>query len=772
MSKFYEHITESVWTDMQKRSSGEEFRREDDIPEDIKEVLSRYINMFAFRCYYQGDYTAQSAPDFRAFVRDNADNPKIKELNPNISDVINYFEHTNNWNKVVLPLILKAVNQVDKDEEQLVDKLWDELHSTNESIWTDMQKRSSGDEIREEEITEEFLQSVNGCFVVFSMMVVYHLTEKEYEPNLDDFCKYLEVDKKDEDPGTIKKIITYVNSHQDECEKMLDKCMTFEKKLFEEKVICYIHRFVDDIVYCEKYHNTLSDIKRYASERFRNDNSCEHFFPTKNMISKKKSELFDNYIEDNWPTGYLKKKIDELIKKENDDMLKYGFKKEPGKTIADTVNDWWDSLDDSKRDELAWDEFGEDAEEAWMSEHHRDVDYDGEDFDSDEWWDDSYYIRRVHIYSQEHSKKNESVWTDMQKRSSGDEIRKEDDVNLLDIDGLYEYIKSKYEKRLFYLDKDTFGKNNKRNIVVDVMANISLFTNYNKSGKFDHILLSWTKEKIAMPFFDKLRERFNVQMPNANRRTITEKDGTCTNQTYIDVIDFFLDNIDNMLVNESVWTDIQKRSSGEEMRKEDEVLTDMEINALNEFTLMYCRGERAHYIQNHIVPPPPSRRKENDYEGLIKYIEDRRDENLFTNVGDYDKIIRYIKKNWDKLNMDTYIKKWICSPDVMKGKKIVECEGVPGGATPANVGGMGAAYFPGPNGEPGSGDLPSPTGIVYHQVAPFGVFIKELKKKKKKKKFRKEDEPCSHSPNAKVYDYVDDYREYVDRTYTMMNRKK
>jgi hypothetical protein len=123
--------------------------------------------------------------------------------------------------------------------------------------------------------------------------------------------------------------------------------------------------------------------------------------------------------------------------------------------------------------------------------------------------------------------------------------------------------------------------------------------------------------------------------------------------------------------------------------------------------------------------------------------------------------------------MDTYIKKWICSPDVMIGKKLVECEGVPGGLTPADVGGMGPAYFPGPNGEPGSGDLPSPTGIVYKQVAPFDTFIKMRRpKKNKKKKFRKEDEPCVHSPNAKVYDYVDDFREYVDRTYNNIDRIK
>jgi len=53
------------------------------------------------------------------------------------------------------------------------------------------------------------------------------------------------------------------------------------------------------------------------------------------------------------------------------------------------------------------------------------------------------------------------------------------------------------------------------------------------------------------------------------------------------------------------------------------------------------------------------------------------------------------------------------------------------------------------------------------------MFLKQIKKKKKKsKKFRKEDEPCVHSPNAKVYDYVDDFREYVDRTYNQMDRRK
>ena len=235
-------------------------------------------------------------------------------------------------------------------------------------------------------------------------------------------------------------------------------------------------------------------------------------------------------------------------------------------------------------------------------------------------------------------KTNESAWGEMRKRSSGEQIRKEDDVNLLDLDGLYDYIKSKYEKRLFYLDKDTFGKNNKRNIVVDVIANVSLFTNYNKSGKFDHILLSWTKVKIAMPFFDKLKERFNVQMPNINRRTITEKDGTCTNQTYVDVIDFFLDNIDNMLVNESAWGDMRKRSSGEQIRKEDE-MTEADFDALNDCIFEFATRvvwDNWKYSR----------------ESFCKCVYDYTRYSTTGEKANVDNILKYVNSHWAELNTE------------------------------------------------------------------------------------------------------------------------
>ena len=353
---------------------------------------------------------------------------------------------------------------------------------------------------------------------------------------------------------------------------------------------------------------------------------------------------------------------------------------------------------------------------------------------------------------------NESIWSDIQDRSMGKTVRKEDDVNFLDIDGLYEYIKSKYEKYVFYLDKTWYNE-----IYVDVLTNISLILKPNGNGGLLHVLLSWSKEKISMPFFDKLSERFKVENPSVNRRIITEKDGTCTNQTYIDVIDFFLDNIDNMLVNESVWTDMQKRSSGDEIRKEDCNLT-----LLNHYAKMFknavdvCSDPRN----------PVTLHYDDTCDDFVKYLDRRRGEHL-DKIGSklisdktYFNMMKYVKNYWgDCKGIKEFIDKYLGG--------LNECEGVPGGATPANVGGMGTAYFPGPNGEPGSGDLPSPTGIVYHQVAPYTMFLKQTKKKKKKKKkFRKEDEPCVHSENPPIYSHVDDFRDYVDRTYDNIDKKK
>ena len=168
----------------------------------------------------------------------------------------------------------------------------------------------------------------------------------------------------------------------------------------------------------------------------------------------------------------------------------------------------------------------------------------------------------------------ESVWTDIQKRSSGDDIRKEDDINLLDKDGLYEYILSHYELTDNRYEL-TYGT---ANMCIPI------------SIKGEEILLTYEFDEVHCYFklneypklYSLLQKKFNVEEMSDNDEKlsigehyiISPKD-ECTNQFYIDVIDCIIENRNTIVrkkeLNESIWTDIQKRSSGDDIRKEDDI---------------------------------------------------------------------------------------------------------------------------------------------------------------------------------------------------------
>ena len=878
-------VNETVWKGILDRGRGETVRKEDEVPQEIQKALASYIDMFA-SIAFKGDYVVDSWPDFKAFVKDYREAPRMLQLRYNMENLLQYAE--DHWEDVVLPTIEDAVNNVNATVDDIIDKLnnpdvnestWggmldrgagetvrkedeltDEEHIqlkqyitdygyevvygwgrgtdackfdefcdylkkdreadskiinyvkaywfdeicdlvdasieerqndsqeeyVNESTWGGILDRGTGDTVRKEEFTEEFIDKVKSELIGFIMSVVYYI--KNYELTFDGFYKYLE---EIESPDEIKKIIYYVKTNKNECDKLLEKDIKFENKYLDEKVNGYLLRFVDNIVYDEKYHNTFSDIKKFASEIFKGHESPYYFNINEKQVFKDKSELFNDYIEDKWKNGFLKQKIDDLIKNENDEISKCGFVKEPGKTISETVDDWWYSLDEDKRDDLGWDEFGDDAEEEYYTDHNPKYnEYDGEDFNADEWWNDAWGIKRVKIYCSEHSKTNESTWGGMLDRGAGETVRKEDEV-----------------------------LNDDENHVLDTLARMCLnairirkdrpdtkrgFIEYIEDRKKDNRITLGDK-----PLGDELYDRL-INYVNKNW-------GDCDG-----VQEFLNEKIRPIELKESVWGDVLDRGRGTTVRKEDDLTFDDIKFIVKSFI------DRIVYFEEY-------KNKIDDLEDLIERSWDlpgRKDAKEMA-----QKQIGYVRRNWQKIEkiiddgineLEEKIKKigfvkkagespfdtlysWWDSLDKKIQKEIIdsleydddyddpkdiweslswdeqmtiyvkwsntenvikECEGVPGGATPASVGGMGAAYFPGPDGTPGSGDLPSPTGIVYHQVAPYTMFLKQIKKKKKKsKKFRKEDEPCVHSPNAKVYDYVDDFREYVDRTYNNMDRK-
>ncbi len=174
-------------------------------------------------------------------------------------------------------------------------------------------------------------------------------------------------------------------------------------------------------------------------------------------------------------------------------------------------------------------------------------------------------------------KLSESIWSDIQDRSSGETKRKEDDINLLDRDGLYDYLTSHYKNTNSFApiyNSDTYDT-----IKVPFLI----------QGGTDGVYLDFEKNEVSISYaspykvkglFSKLADEFSLKSDSKTAwYIISPKDGSeVTNTFYIYVIDFLIDNIPDSfergvkkIVNESIWSDIQDRSTGETVRKEDDI---------------------------------------------------------------------------------------------------------------------------------------------------------------------------------------------------------
>ena len=176
-------------------------------------------------------------------------------------------------------------------------------------------------------------------------------------------------------------------------------------------------------------------------------------------------------------------------------------------------------------------------------------------------------------------KLSESIWSDMQDRSAGETVRKEDDISLLDNEGLYDYIKSKYESRIPNFNVDmgyyTNKSSNEKNLLIQPYGRwkpLMLYVFYN-DGKIGEICTHFDKFKRWN--FNILKQKYllipdrHYDECNYNFK-ISEKDGTITNHTVIGIIDILVEDKSKILL-ESIWSDIQDRSAGETVRKEDDI---------------------------------------------------------------------------------------------------------------------------------------------------------------------------------------------------------
>ena len=183
----------------------------------------------------------------------------------------------------------------------------------------------------------------------------------------------------------------------------------------------------------------------------------------------------------------------------------------------------------------------------------------------------------------------ESIWSDMQDRGTGKVRKKEDDVNLMDIKKLCEYLKTVYKCRgdrsityyTFHYDGHEEG--------IDTLV-VTLYEDrhgymtylYYDGIHIDTQLIVLKELKCTDEFNDRFSSKITNSDNEAENLEIFPKDKNTpmTNRFFMEVLDFFLDKIEYPLIpdiekmnslKESIWSDMQDRGTGELIKKEDDV---------------------------------------------------------------------------------------------------------------------------------------------------------------------------------------------------------
>lgn len=141
----------------------------------------------------------------------------------------------------------------------------------------------------------------------------------------------------------------------------------------------------------------------------------------------------------------------------------------------------------------------------------------------------------------------ESTWGKMLDRGAGDAVRKEDDINLLDLEEFYwEYLEKHYHIKMG--KKMTFNPSAQAIHIPILIVNTSVsFTIiYNFRRKCIVFNSKWP-EKYPKLFY-KMCDEFEITLEkNSNSFDdyfLTDKDNKVSNKTFVDVLNFIIDNED------------------------------------------------------------------------------------------------------------------------------------------------------------------------------------------------------------------------------------
>ena len=146
-------------------------------------------------------------------------------------------------------------------------------------------------------------------------------------------------------------------------------------------------------------------------------------------------------------------------------------------------------------------------------------------------------------------KLSESIWSDIQDRSAGDTVRKEDDINLLDSNGLYDYINKHYKRIAPFAFITNIGG---MLSVPIIRGTVHSCVWYTLESEIKAVSIGDGMISQVDGLLNLLYDNFSIKEINGKHDDeytlywISPKDGSeVTNKFFIDVIDFLLENIPN-----------------------------------------------------------------------------------------------------------------------------------------------------------------------------------------------------------------------------------
>ena len=211
-------------------------------------------------------------------------------------------------------------------------------------------------------------------------------------------------------------------------------------------------------------------------------------------------------------------------------------------------------------------------------------------------WENVWSKKLDEMITKENEHLNESIWSDIQDRNSGEVIRKEDivKINSFDRDKMYDYIEKNYKIIASNAKLTKIGYGFFQSLYIPlfkVLEDVNVLrVQYTKGLQSSHdglheINLKIVNKTDTLDLIEKLSQHFDIYYDHMLEvYHIKDKELNISNMLLLEVIDFIIGYVQNPIlkkkVNESLWSDIQDRNSGEVIRKEDEIDNSLDFGDL------------------------------------------------------------------------------------------------------------------------------------------------------------------------------------------------